>query len=87
MSGAEFRQRQAASVATPAETMNGTLSTSHFAKTVIPELPDAVARVRESPDQAAFAEATQRGAAMAQCEASNFAVGQIRQALAALWAG
>jgi hypothetical protein len=62
----------------------GTLPASVDAKGVVAELPDAVARVREVLGDAAFAESTRRGAAMALREASNYAIDQIRRALVAL---
>ena len=69
-----------------AATLNGTLPASVDAKGVVPEHPDAVARVREALGETPFAEAARRGASMALREASNYAIDQIRQALAALGA-
>jgi tetratricopeptide (TPR) repeat protein len=73
--------------AAAAATLNGTLAKTYESNPFVPELPDTVERVRGTLGDASFDEASRRGAAMALHEAHDYAVDQVRQALAALGAG
>jgi hypothetical protein len=67
-----------------AATLNGTLTKNFEFNPFVPDLPAAVAHLRDSLGDARFDEANRRGAAMALHEANDYAVDQVRQALAAL---
>jgi hypothetical protein len=66
-----------------AATLNGMLSETLESSALVTELPDIVDRVRNTMGEAAFGEATRRGAVMSLHEATDYALEQITQALAA----
>jgi predicted ATPase/class 3 adenylate cyclase len=73
--------------ATAAATLNGALTAMIGSTAFLQELPDTIGRVRGMLGDTAFDAADKRGAAMTFSEASSYASGQVRQALAALGAG
>jgi predicted ATPase len=72
---------------TAAATLNGALTRIADAAALVPELPNALSRVRDSVGEMAFAAANRRGAAMPVNEANNYALAEIAETLTALAAG
>jgi hypothetical protein len=70
---------------TAAATLNGALTRIADAAALVPELPNALSRVRDSVGEMAFAAANRRGAAMPVNEA--YALAEIAETLTALAAG
>jgi hypothetical protein len=70
--------------ATAAAVLNGALARIADAAALVPELPDAMSRVRESLGEAAFEADKRGGTAMPVSQASNYALAEIAQELTAL---
>jgi predicted ATPase/DNA-binding winged helix-turn-helix (wHTH) protein len=70
-----------------AATLIGTLTRTFESNPFVPELPDTLMRVRTTLGDTRFDETNRRGAAMALHEAYDYALDQIRQALASLGVG
>jgi len=70
-----------------AATLHGTLRKTFEANTILAELPETITRIRDTLGDAAFGEASGRGAAMTLPEAIDYALEQITQALAGSGSG
>jgi hypothetical protein len=68
---------------TAAATLNGTITKSFESNSLVKESPDVIARLRRTLGEAAFDEASRRGATMTLHEATDYALGEIAQALVA----
>jgi predicted ATPase len=68
---------------TAAATLNGAMAKSFESNSLVTERPDVIARLRRTLGEAAFDEASRRGAAMTLHEATDYALGEIAQALVA----